>query len=90
MGIRIKGGEVEQISPDGKLLAVYDRWSLGAKGALYGINTLPDSDYWLARKPVISFKGRKYHLVQYCDDYSELMTEFFKEINNKASAYHCA
>ncbi len=90
MGIRIKGGEVEQISPDGKLLAVYDRWDLGAKGRLYGINTLPDADYWEARIPVITFKGRKYHVVQYCDDYAELMSEFFREMNDKKSAYHCA
>lgn len=90
MGIKVKGGEVEQISPDGKLIAVYSRWNLGPKGALFGINTLPDSDYLKARRPTMSFKGRKYHLVQYCDDYAELMTEFFKEINSKASAYYCA
>lgn len=90
MGIKVKNGEIEQISPDGKLLAVYSRWSLGAKGALYGLNILPDSDYIKAHRPTMSFKGRKYHLVQYCDDYSEMMTEFFKMIADKKSAYHCA
>ena len=85
-GKHVKGGVIEKVSADGRLIAVYSQWSLGNKGSIYAKNEFDDKSYY-GTMPTLQIDGVGYHLVESCVDYPQLMSRFNWHITNPSSAY---
>ena len=86
-GMRIRNGIVEKVSRDSRLIALHCPDSLGDRGRILAINTMPDSKYANNGFPVMGIAGKRYHVIEYCRDYPELCRRFFWYTNSYASAY---
>lgn len=86
-GMRVRGGIIEKVSKDGRLLAIHCPDDLGNKGRILAENILPDGKYERNGFPEIRICGKKYHVIEYCRDYPELFRRFFWYTNSYASAY---
>lgn len=79
-------GRIEKVSADERLVATYQRWSLGDKGRIWAKNCFPDRSY-LGKVVTTTFSGVGYHLVESCAEYADLMRRFNWYITSDASAY---
>ena len=86
-GKRVRSSIVEKASRDGRLIALHCPDDLGNRGRILAINTMPDSKYANHGFPVIGICGKRYHVIEYCRDYPELMRRYFWYTTSYASAY---
>ena len=86
-GKRVRGGIIAKASRDGRLLALHCPDDLGNRGRILAENTMPDDQYADHGFPVIGIAGKRYHVIEYCQDYPQLMGRFFWYTNSYASAY---
>ena len=86
-GTRVRNGVIAKASRDGRLLALHCPDDLGNRGRILAENTMPDSKYADHGFPVIGICGKRYHVIEYCRDYPELMRRYFWFTTSYASAY---
>ena len=87
-GRKNKYGEIVKATADGRLLAMYNQDSLGQKGRIF-VRT--DEEYLeLAPNGIVSIliDGVRYKVIEYCNEYQDVLRRFYWYLFNKGSAYY--
>lgn len=93
VGKKIKGREIVFVSEDKRIWATYERFSLGAKGKIWGKmliqNPTPEerAEYWDNCTQIVEVDGVWYKVLEMPEEYADVFRRCHWYLENNASAY---